>query len=75
MRTICEECLDHLLIFSERHLLHVLKAYIAYSNHARPYQGLEQQAPIPLVPCLPEGPIRRRDVLGGLIHDNDREAA
>jgi hypothetical protein len=30
------ECLDHLLILSERHLLRVLHAYSAYFNTARP---------------------------------------
>ncbi len=47
VRTVREECLDHLLIFGEQHLLRVLKAYLTYYHHARPHQGLEQQAPIP----------------------------
>jgi transposase InsO family protein len=73
--TVREECLDYLLIFSQRHLRRVLQEYIAYYNNARPHQGLEQQAPVPFVPSLPEGSICRRDVLGGLIHDYYREAA
>jgi putative transposase len=73
--TVREECLDHLLIFGERHLLRVLKEYIAYYIQARPHQGLQQQTPIPYAPCLPEGVIHRRAVLGGLIHDYYREAA
>ncbi len=75
VRTVREECLDHLLIFSERQLRRVLQEYIAYSNTARPHQGLEQQAPIPFVSPVPTGSIRRRDVLGGRIHDYYREAA
>jgi putative transposase len=75
VRTVREECLDHLLIFSQRHLRRVLQAYITYYNTARPHQGLEQQAPIPFVPPVPTGSIRRRDVLDGLIHDCYREAA
>jgi putative transposase len=75
VRTVREECLDHLLIFGERHLLRVLKEYIAYYDQARPHQSLQQQTPIPYVPCLPEGVIRHRAVLGGLIHDYYREAA
>ncbi len=75
VRTVREECLDHLLIFSQRHLRRVLQEYIAYYNQARPHQALEQQAPIPFVPPLPAGPIRRRDILGGLIHDSYRDAA
>ena len=75
VRTVREECLDHLLIFSERQLRHVLTEYAAYYNHARPHQGLQQQAPIPFSPSLPHGVIHRRDVLDGLIHDYYREAA
>jgi putative transposase len=75
VRTVREECLDHMLIFSEQQLLRVLKEYLAYYNHARPHQGLEQQAPIPFALPLPEGSIRRHAVLGGLIHDYYREAA
>ncbi len=33
-------------------------------------RGLVQQAQIPFVPSLPEGPVCRRDMLNGLIHDN-----
>src|SRR5450432_776530 len=36
VRTVREECLDHLLIFSERQLRHMLTEYVAYYNHARP---------------------------------------
>jgi putative transposase len=75
VRTVREECLDHLLIFGERHLRHVLKEYILYYNGARPHQGLEQQTPIPFVPGRSEGLIHRRDVLDGLIHDYYRMAA
>jgi putative transposase len=55
IRTVREECLNHLLIFGERHLRRVLQGYSAYYNNARPHQGLEQQAPIPFVPPLPGG--------------------
>jgi hypothetical protein len=42
---------------------------------ARPHQGIQQNTPIPRPPCGNEGAIRRREVLGGLIHDYYREAA
>ncbi len=74
VRTVREECLDHLLIFGEQHLRRVLKEYVAYYNNARPHQGLEQQAPIPFPLPLPEGAIHRHDVLDGLIHHYYREA-
>jgi putative transposase len=75
VRSVREECLDHLLIFGERHLRRVLKEYVVYYNGARPHRGLQQQTPIPFVPCGSEGLIRRRDALDGLIHDYYREAA
>jgi hypothetical protein len=34
------ECLDHLLILGERHLLLVLTAYAAFYEERRPHQGL-----------------------------------
>ena len=74
IRSVRKECLDHLLIFSERALHAVLTDYVEYYNRARPHQGLQQQTPIPYTPCL-QDTIRRRKVLGGLINDYYREAA
>ena len=75
VRSVREECLDHLLILSERHLERVLRAYLAYYNERRPHQGLDQQCPrgFPLSDHC--GRVVRRDVLGGLIHDYGRQAA
>ncbi len=75
IRSVREECLDHLLIFSQRSLHRVLTEYIDYYNRARPHQSLQQQTPIPYRPGPPEGLIRHRKVLGGLIRDYYREAA
>ena len=69
------ECLDHLLIVSEAHLRHVLTAYIAHYNEARPHQGLDQQTPVPREQGIGQGLVRRRDRLGGLLREYDREAA
>ena len=75
VRSVRGECLDHLLVVNEAHLRHVLAGYIAHYNRARPHRGLSQQTPIPSAWGAQCGPIRRRDVLGGLIHEYDREAA
>jgi hypothetical protein len=77
IRSVREECLDHLLILSERHLERVLRAYVAYYNQRRPHQGLAQQCPVPLTPPARKGTgaIVRRDLLGGLMHDYERQAA
>ena len=45
VRSVREECLDHLLIINERHLDYVLREYSQYYNRARPHQGLRQQIP------------------------------
>ncbi len=75
VRAVRGECLDHLLIASEAHLRRVLAEYVAYYNHARPHQGLEQRCPVALPAPVRDGPVRRRDRLGGLLHDYYREAA
>jgi putative transposase len=45
LRSVRQECLDHLLILHERQLHRILKAYVAYFNQARPHQGIQQQIP------------------------------
>ena len=75
VRAVRGECLDHLLVVNDAHLRHILAAYVTHYNRARPHQGLRQQTPVPCAPRARAGPIRRHDVLGGLIHEYDREAA
>ena len=76
IRSAREECLDKILILNERHLWRVLTVYADYYNHARPHQGLEQQCPVPLQRSTArDGPIERRDRLGGVLHDYYRRAA
>ena len=47
LRSVRQECLDHLLIFHEKQLQRVLNGYVAYFNQARPHQGIQQQIPEP----------------------------
>ncbi len=76
IRSVREECLDRILILGEGHLGRVLTAYLDYYNHARPHQGIEQQCPVALVrSTVRDGPIARRDILGGVLHDYYRRAA
>jgi putative transposase len=78
VRTVRTECLDHLLIFSRRHLDRVLAEYVEHYNRARPHRGIDLATPE-----VREGPvltdrvprIHRRDVLGGLIHEYEVAAA
>jgi transposase InsO family protein len=75
VRSARQECLDRLLILNERHLLRVLTAFVTFYNERRPHQGLAQASPIPLPRGPSEGPIQRWDVLGGIIHDYERQPA
>ncbi len=75
IRSVREECLDKILILGERHLRRVLTTYIDYYNHARPHQGINQRCPVPLSSAARDGPIERRDILGGVLHDYYRRAA
>jgi putative transposase len=83
VRTVRTECLDHLLIVNARHLEHILRIYAQHYNGFRPHQGLAQQIPALVSPSplmsATKGqsqprPIRRRDRLGGLIHEYELAA-
>ncbi|HVO71399.1 MAG TPA: integrase core domain-containing protein [Aggregatilineaceae bacterium] len=75
IRSAREECLDKLLIINEAHLRRVMREYVAFFNTARPHQGLDQQIPIPKTSDHGNGPVRCRNVLGGIIRDYYRDAA
>jgi len=77
VRTVRAECLDWLLILGRRHLETVLRVYIAHYNRERPHRGLALLSP-DSTNSLPQprgGEIKRRDRLGGLIHEYHRAAA
>ncbi len=75
IRSIREECLDHILILNQSHLRRVLREYERYFNSARPHQGIKQRIPdTPSEALNSDGVIRRRNVLGGIIHDYYRAA-
>ena len=74
VRTLREECLDWLLILGRRHLERVLREYVDHYNRERPHRALELRAPQPSPQVIPLRPrhqaaVRRRDRLGGLIHE------
>jgi putative transposase len=76
VRTVRNDCLDRILIIGRRHLDRVLRVYTKHYNEHRPHRAL-QLAP-------PDGDhstvdantadLRRRDLLGGLIHEYKRAA-
>ena len=71
VRSARAECLDHMLIFNERHLRRVLAEYVDDFNHWRPHRSIGQRAPCTQatrVPRCEERKIIARPVLGGLHH-------
>ena len=44
--TLRRDCLDHVLIFGERHLRRVLTSYSVYYNETRTHLGLGKDAPL-----------------------------
>jgi putative transposase len=68
VRTVREECLDHLLILNDVHLRRVMREYIGYYNEARPHQGIGQQTPIPYQRSKDVGIIQSRKALGGILN-------
>src|SRR4051794_10676804 len=65
--SIRRECLDHLVVFSERHLRHVLRSYAEYYNATRTHLSVGKDAPIPRA-VQDLGTILPVAVLGGLHH-------
>jgi putative transposase len=81
--TVRRECLDRLLILGRRHLEHVLTSYTRHYNEHRPHRSLMQRPPLATPMTSDEQPIanvidlervRRRDLLGGLIHEYELAA-
>jgi putative transposase len=75
VRTLRNECLDHVLIFNDGHLRSVLDEYLTYYNTERPHRSLALEPPLPASRSpVPTGAIRSRPVLGGLHHVYQRAA-
>ena len=71
IRTLRNECLDHLIILNERHLRAVLAEFVAYYNTDRPHRSLLLETPRPTVRAK-AGSVRSRPVLSGLHHVYER---
>jgi transposase InsO family protein len=65
--SIRRECLDHVVVFGERHLRHVLLSYMNYYNEVRTHLSLGKDAPTSRR-VHRAGHILCRPVLGGLHH-------
>ena len=74
--TLRRECLDHLLIYGERHLRQILAEYSRHYNEHRPHQSREQRPPLhePGQTIDVTARIKRRQVVHGLISEYSRAA-
>lgn len=78
VRSVRQECLDWMLIGGRRHLEKVLAEYVGHYNAKRPHRGLGLRVPqgegSEPVAFVSTAQLRRRDILGGLIHEYDLAA-
>ncbi|MCH7592753.1 MAG: integrase, partial [Planctomycetes bacterium] len=73
--SIRRECLDHLIVFNETHLIRILTAYFEYYHQSRTHLSLDRNAPIPREVELPsEGRVIAIPQVGGLHHRYTRAA-
>lgn len=81
IRTCRAELLDRTLIVNQAHLVHALREYETYYNEHRPHRALRAAAPLRPLPQPITAPggldgldIRRRDRLGGILHEYQHAA-
>src|SRR5262245_56425279 len=74
--SVRRECLEHVVVLSERHLRRILTAYLAYYHRTRTHLSLDKDAPDVRPIELPEaGRIMQIPEVGGLHHRYVRQAA
>jgi putative transposase len=75
IQTCRHELLDRTLIWNQTHLLHALREYERHYNEHRPHRAISNARPMrplpePVLPTtITDLAIRRRDRLGGIIHE------
>src|SRR6185503_9502613 len=74
--SIRRECLDHVIVFDERHLRRVLSTYFEYHHRSRTHLSLAKVCPEPR-PVQPPyaGTVIAFPKVGGLHHRYERRAA
>jgi putative transposase len=82
VRTVRQECLDWMLIWGRDHLARVLGEYVRHYNDERPHRSLDLRPPRAMdrgsrarAVTVAGAAVRRRDRLGGLVHEYYEAAA
>ncbi len=74
--SIRRECLDHVIVFNERHLRRILTSYLAYYHDSRTHLSLKKDTPVPRrTQPGHAGEIIAFPQVGGLHHRYRRKAA
>ena len=69
VRSIKEDCLNHLVLMGEGSLRHAVSEYVEFYNHERPHQGLENELVVSqLSETADKDPVKVRSRLGGLLN-------
>jgi transposase InsO family protein len=73
--SIRRECLDHVIVFNERHLTRILGSYFEYYHHSRTHLSLDRNSPVLRDVEPPErGRVIAIPQVGGLHHRYTRAA-
>jgi len=73
--SIRRECLDHVIVLNERHLMRILRSYLDYYLNSRTHLALERNSPIEREVELPHcGRVIAIPQVGGLHHRYRRAA-
>jgi len=75
IRSIKEECLDRVIPLGEAHLRELIREYVAHYQLERPHQGLGGAFIQSANDHVGDGPLVKRERLGGLLKYYYREAA
>jgi transposase InsO family protein len=73
VRSLRQECLDHILPLSEGHVRSVLTEFVSYHKQDRPHRSLGLESPVPRHRQI-DGEVVSRPVLNGLHHVYERAA-
>ena len=75
--SVRRELLDRILVINQRHAATLLSEYQQHYNSHRPHRALDQAAPLRPLPqptTCEANTVRRRDRLGGLLHEYQQVA-